>query len=71
MAWKNAGNRHSDKKKFRRDLNRPESCEMSEPPLQALQKSGDFNTRVQFPSPASSWHPNVADAGEMDHSAAF
>jgi len=47
MAWKNAGNRHSDKEKFRSDLNRPESCEMSEPPLKALRKSGDFQAEYE------------------------
>jgi len=33
-----ARNRHSDKEKFRSDLNRPESCKMSERLLKTLQK---------------------------------
>jgi len=71
MAWKNAGNRHSDKEKFRSDLNRPESCEMSESPLKALRKSGDFHAEYEGSVPFTSifGHPNVADAGAMDHSA--
>jgi hypothetical protein len=71
MAWKSAGNRHSDKEKFRSDLNHPESCEMSEPPLKALRKSGDFHAEYEGSVPFTCifGHPNVADAGEMDHSA--
>jgi hypothetical protein len=71
MAWKNAGNRHSDKEKFRSDLNRPESCEMSEPPSKALRKSGDFHAEYEGSVLFTCifGHPNVADAGEMDHSA--
>ena len=71
MAWKDAGNRHSDKEKFRSDLNRPESCEVSEPPLKALRKSGDLHAEYEGSVPFTSifGHPNVADAGEMDHSA--
>jgi hypothetical protein len=34
--------RHSDKEKSRNDLNRPESCEMSEQLLKTLRKSGAF-----------------------------
>ena len=37
-----ARNRHSDKEKFPCDLNRSESCEMSERLLKTLRKSGDF-----------------------------
>jgi len=56
MAWKNAGNRHSDKEKFRSDLNRPESCEMSEPPLKALRKSGDFQAEYEGSIPLHPLH---------------
>jgi hypothetical protein len=42
MAWKDAANCYSDKEKFRNDLNRPESYEMSERHLKTLRKSGDF-----------------------------
>jgi hypothetical protein len=45
MAWKGrvgACDRHSDKKKFCSDLNRSESCEMSERLLKTLRKSEDF-----------------------------
>jgi hypothetical protein len=57
MAWKGrawAGNRHSDKKKFRSNLNRPESQKMSERLLKALRKSelSKPNASVRFPSPA-------------------
>jgi hypothetical protein len=44
---KNAGNRHSDKEKFRSDLNRPKSCEMSERLLKTLQKSEDFQAEYE------------------------
>jgi len=43
-----AGNRHSDKEKFRIDLNRPESCEMSEQPLKTLLKSRDFQSEHEL-----------------------
>jgi hypothetical protein len=45
---------HSDKGKFRSDLNRPESCAMSERPLKTLEKSGDFQAEYEgsIPSPA-------------------
>jgi hypothetical protein len=39
--------RHSDKEKFRSDLNRPESCEMSERFLKTLRKSGDFQAEYE------------------------
>jgi hypothetical protein len=53
-AW--ARHRHSDNEKFRRDLNRPKICEMSEQPLKTLQDfpTSKLNTRVPFPSPAPS-----------------
>jgi hypothetical protein len=38
---------HSDKEKFRSDLNHPESCEMSERPLKALPESGDFQAEYE------------------------
>jgi hypothetical protein len=40
-------NRHSDKEKFRSDLNRPKSCEMSERFLKTLRKSGDFQAEYE------------------------
>jgi hypothetical protein len=48
-----AGNRHSDKEKFRIDLNRPESCEMSEQPLKTLLKSRDFQFECEDSTRAS------------------
>jgi hypothetical protein len=42
-----AHNRQSDKEKFRSDLNRPESCEMSERLLKMLRKSGDFQAEYE------------------------
>lgn len=42
-----ARNRHSDKEKFRSDLNRPESSEMSERNLKTLRKSGDFQAEYE------------------------
>jgi len=42
-----ARNRHSDKEKFRSDLNRPESYEMSERVLKILRKSGDFQAEYE------------------------
>jgi hypothetical protein len=42
-----AGNRHSDNKKFRSDLNRPENCKMSERLLKTLRKSGDFQAEYK------------------------
>jgi hypothetical protein len=42
-------NRHSDKEKFRSDLNRPESCEMSERLLKTLRNSGDFQAEYRLP----------------------
>ena len=42
-----ARNRHSDKEKFPSDLNRPESCEMSERLLKTLRKSGDFQAEYE------------------------
>jgi hypothetical protein len=47
MAWKDADDRHSDREKFRSDLNRPESCEMSESLLKTLRKSGDFQAEYE------------------------
>ena len=47
MAWKDAGNRHSDKEKFCSDLNRPEGCEVSERLLKTLRKSGDFQAEYE------------------------
>jgi hypothetical protein len=38
---------HSDKEKFRSDLNRPKSCEMSERLLKTLRKSGDFQAEYE------------------------
>jgi hypothetical protein len=45
------GNRHSDKEKFRSDLNRPESCEMSGRLLETLRipEPSKLNTRVSIP----------------------
>ncbi len=40
-------NRDSDKEKFRSDLNRPESCEMSERLLKALRKFLDFQAEYE------------------------
>jgi hypothetical protein len=61
MAWKDAGNRHSDKEKFRSDLNRPESCERSEPLLKTLGKSGDFQAEYEGSIPfIRARPPNVA-----------
>jgi len=47
-------NRHSDKEKFRNDLNGPKSCEMSERLLKHCEnpETSKLNTRVRFPSPA-------------------
>jgi hypothetical protein len=42
-------NRHSDKEKFLRDLNRAESCEMSERSLKILRKSGDSEYEGSIP----------------------
>jgi hypothetical protein len=39
--------RHSNKEKFRSDLNRPESCEMSERLLKTLEKFGDFQAEYE------------------------
>jgi hypothetical protein len=56
------GNRPSDKEKFRSDLNRPNSCEMSEWLLKTLQNSGDFQFEYSaslpnyWPSLSSSLH---------------
>jgi hypothetical protein len=47
-----ARNRHSDKEKFRSDLNRPKIGEMSERLLKALRNSGDFQAE-QAPGAAS------------------
>jgi hypothetical protein len=38
---------HSDKEKFRSDLNRPESYEMSERLLKTLRKSRDFQAEYE------------------------
>jgi hypothetical protein len=48
------GYRHSDKEKFRRDLNAPKTPKMSEQHLKTLQffETSKLNTRVRFPSPA-------------------
>jgi hypothetical protein len=40
----NGARRHSDKEKFRSDLNRPESYEMSERLLKTLRKFADFQS---------------------------
>jgi hypothetical protein len=40
-------NRHSDKEKFRSDLNRPKSCEMSERILKTLPNSRDFQAEYE------------------------
>jgi len=42
-----SADRHSDKEKFRSDLNHPESCEMSERLLKTLRKSGDFQAEYE------------------------
>jgi len=57
------GNRHSDKEKFRGDLNRPESCEMSERLLKTLRNSRDFraDTMVRFPQGDAPQAPEVAN----------
>jgi hypothetical protein len=47
MAWNDAGNRHSDKEKFRSDLNRPKGCEMSERFLKTLRKFGAFQAEYE------------------------
>ena len=39
--------RHSDKEKFRSDLNRPESCKMSERLLKPLRKFADFQAEYE------------------------
>jgi hypothetical protein len=39
---KDAGNRHSDKEKFRNDLKRPKSRDLSEQTLKTLGRFGDF-----------------------------
>ena len=39
--------RHSDKEKFRSDLNRPESCKMSERLLKTLRKFADFQAEYE------------------------
>jgi hypothetical protein len=44
---------HSDKEKFRSDLNRPESYEMSERLLKTLRKSGDFQTESEGSIPST------------------
>jgi hypothetical protein len=41
------GSRHSDKEKFRRDLNRPKSCEMSERLLKTLRNFGAFQAEYE------------------------
>jgi hypothetical protein len=41
------GNRHSDKEKLRSDLNRSESCEISERLLKTLWKSEDFQAEYE------------------------
>ena len=42
-----ARNGHSDKEKFRSDLNRPKGCEISERLLKTLQKFGDFQAEYE------------------------
>lgn len=42
-----ARNRHSDKEKFRSDLNRPEGCKMSERLLKTLWKFADFQAEYK------------------------
>jgi hypothetical protein len=42
-----ARNRHSDKEKFRSDLNRSKNGEMSERLLKTLQKSWDFQAEYE------------------------
>jgi hypothetical protein len=49
-----ARNRHSDKEKFPSDLNRPESCEMSEQLFKTLRKSGDFQAEYEGSIPLTS-----------------
>lgn len=48
-AW--GSQSHSDKEKFRSDLNRPESCEMSER-LKTLGKSGNFQAEYEGKKPS-------------------
>jgi hypothetical protein len=48
-----ARNRHSDKEKFCSNLNRPESCEMSERLLETLRKSGDFQSEYALDAAAT------------------
>ena len=49
MAGKGRGwaRRYSDKEKFRSDLNRPESCKMSERLLKTLRKFADFQAEYE------------------------
>ena len=46
-----ARNRHSDEEKLRSDLNRPESCEMSERLLKTIRKFGDFQAEYKGATP--------------------
>jgi hypothetical protein len=41
------GSRHSDKERFRSDLNRPKSCEISERLLKTLRYFGDFQAEYE------------------------
>src|SRR5450631_2195645 len=43
--------RHSDKEKFRSDLNRPENCKMSERLLKTLRKFADFQAEYEGSNP--------------------
>jgi hypothetical protein len=47
MAWNDASNRHSDKERFRSDLNRPKGREMSERLLKTSRKFGDFQAEYE------------------------
>ena len=47
MALQDVGNRRSDKEKFGSDLNRPESCKMSERLLKTLRKFADFQAEYE------------------------
>jgi hypothetical protein len=45
--------RHSDKEKFRSDLNRPENCKMSERLLKTLRKFADFQAEYEGSIPST------------------
>ena len=51
-----SGSHHSDKEKFRSDLN-PKSCEMSERFLKTLPNSGDFQAEYDVSIPVTCLEP--------------